>query len=329
MHSGRMDTLLLTRSEVTSLLEPAALLDALRGAFRAYSMCRTVDAMRVPVPLPAAEVPAGASGMLLAPGLVPGVPAYSVKVHAKFPGGDPAIRGVLVLHDLTNGAPLAIMESSHLTALRTGLAGALGADALARPGARTVAIIGAGAQGRSGLAALRLVRKIAAVRVLDPSGAAAERFSTDPASAGLNVYLATSLDDALDGADVAVTATWAREPFLFARHLRPGLHVTTLGPDQPGKCEVAADALRASRVVVDDRRLAIEMGAVGGAGLGTEAIHAELGEVLAGTVPGRTSMTEVTVFGSVGLAFQDLAAGWLAYTLAQERGIGRSLNLMG
>lgn len=327
-HSRSMNTLLLTRSDVAALLEPVVLLAALRDAFAAYSMRRTVDAMRVPVPLPAGEVPAGASGMLLAPGLVPGIPAYSVKVHAKFPGQDPPIRGVLVLHDLATGAPLAIMESSHLTALRTGLAGALGADALARTGSRTVAIIGAGAQGRSQLAALRLVRPIAAVRVLDPVPAAAEAFSADPACAGLDVHVAASLEEVLDGADLAVTATWARDPFLFARHMRAGLHVTTLGPDQPGKCEPAADALRAALVVVDDRGLAVQMGAVGGASLGPEVIHAELGEVLAGTRPGRTSDADVTVFGSVGLAFQDLAAGWLAYTRARERGIGHSLNLL-
>lgn len=324
-----MDTLLLTRSEVAALLEPAALLAALRGAFATYSTRRAVDAMRVPVSLPAGEAPAGASGMLLAPGLVPGIPAYLVKVHAKFPGQDPAIRGVLVLHDLATGAPLALMESSYLTALRTGLAGALGADVLARVDARTVAIIGAGAQGRSQLAALRLVRPVAAVRVLDPVPAATAAFAADPACAGLDVHIAATLEEVLDGADVAVTATWAREPFLFARHLRPGLHVTTLGPDQPGKCEVAADALRAALVVVDSRRIALEMGAVGGARLGPEAIHAELGEVLAGMRPGRRSAGDVTVFGSVGLAFQDLAAGWLAYTLARERGVGRSLDLMG
>jgi ornithine cyclodeaminase len=79
---------------------------------------------------------------------------------------------------------------------------------------------------------------------------------------------------------------------------------------------------------VDDRRLAVEMGAVGGAGLGPEAINAELGEVLAGTRPGRTDAQDITVFASVGLAFQDLAAGWLAYTLARRRGIGRGVDLL-
>jgi ornithine cyclodeaminase/alanine dehydrogenase-like protein (mu-crystallin family) len=119
-----METLMLTRSEVEQALSPTALLDALRSGFAAYSTQRSIDAMRVTVPLP--QQRAGASGMLLAPGLVPGIPAYSVKVHARFPGGDPAIQGVLILHDLETGAPLAILESSYLTALRTGFAGALG-----------------------------------------------------------------------------------------------------------------------------------------------------------------------------------------------------------
>lgn len=225
--------------------------------------------------------------MLLAPGLAHGIPAYSVKVHAKFPGSDPAIRGVLILHDLATGAPLGILESSYLTALRTGLAGALGADVLAVPAAHCAAIIGAGAQGRFQLAALRTVRSIDSVRVYDLSEEAIRRFLADPVCDGLKASAAASIDDVLDGAEIVVAATWAREPFLFRRHLRPGMHITTLGPDQPGKCEVAKDALEAALVVADDRDLAVEMGAVGGVGLGVEAIHAELGEVIAGARPGR------------------------------------------
>lgn len=321
-----METLILTRSEVEQALSPADLLDALRGAFAAYSTQRSIDAMRVPVPLP--QQRAGASGMLLAPGLVPGIPAYSVKVHAKFPGGDPAIQGLLILHDLETGAPLAILESSYLTALRTGLAGALGADVLALPDARCVAIIGAGVQGRSQLGALRMVREITSVKVFDSSPEAAQQFALDPTCAGLSVAVAHSMDDVLQGAHIAITSTWARQPFLFRRHLHPGLHITTLGPDQPGKCEVAAEALTAARVVVDDRKLAVEMGAVGGAGLSAAAIHAELGEVIAGLQPGRETPEQVTVFGSIGLAFQDLAAGWLAYSAARKMQRGRRINLL-
>jgi ornithine cyclodeaminase len=324
-----METLLLTRSEIERLLSPTAVLAALREAFAAYSSHRSVDSMRIPVPLPVDDVPEGASGMLLAPGLVPGIPAYSVKVHAKFPGGDPAIRGVLILHDLATGAPLAVMESSYLTALRTGLAGALGSDVLALPGARSVAIIGAGVQGRSQLSSLRLVRPIVSVRVLDPSPSARKAFMSDAACSGLDVSVANSVEEVLEGADVVITATWERTPFLFRRHLHPGLHITTLGPDQPGKCEVAADVLTTALVVVDDRQLAVSMGAAGGAGLGSDVIAAELGEVINGTKHGRLNPLQVTVFASVGLAFQDLAAGWLAYSLAREQGVGRALNFLG
>ncbi len=321
-----METLILTRSEVEQALSPAALLNALRGAFAAYSTQRSIDAMRVSVPLP--QQRAGASGMLLAPGLIPGIPAYSVKVHAKFPGGDPAIRGVLILHDLETGAPLAILESSYLTALRTGAAGALGADVLALPDARCVAIIGAGVQARSQLAALRVVRDIRSVQIFDSSMEAAQRFALDPACAGFRVAVADSVDAVMPGTHIAITSTWARQPFLFRRHLHPGLHITTLGPDQAGKCEVAAEAMAVARVVVDDRKLAVEMGAVGGAGLNAAAIHAELGEIIAGLQPGRETPEQVTVFGSVGLAFQDLAAGWLAYNAARGMQLGRRINLL-
>jgi ornithine cyclodeaminase len=323
-----MDTLLLTRSEIEQILTPPALLAALREAFAAYSTMRTIDSMRIPIPLPKESTPIGASGMVLAPGLVPGIPAYSVKVHAKFPGEDPAIRGILIIHDLSTGAPLAVLESSYLTALRTSLAGALGADVLAIPRVRCAAIVGAGVQGRSQLGALRMVRPIEAVCVFDVCADAIARFSSDPVCKDLEVTAAKSLEHALEGAHIVVTATWAQKPFLFRRHLSPGLHITTLGADQPGKCEVSAEALAAARIIVDDRKLALEMGAIGGAGLGMECIHAELGEVIAGRKAGRESDDQVTVFASVGLAFQDLVAGWLAYNLAIGQSLGRRINLL-
>jgi ornithine cyclodeaminase len=173
-----------------------------------------------------------------------------------------------------------------------------------------------------------MVRKLTSVQVFDSSLEAAQQFALDPACAGLNVAVADSVDDVVAGAHIAVTSTWAGQPFLFRRHLHPGLHITTLGPDQPGKCEIAAEALIAARVVVDDRKLALEMGAVGCAGLGAAAIHAELGEVIAGLKPGRETPEQVTIFGSVGVAFQDMAAGWLAYNSARKLQLGRGINLL-
>ncbi len=320
------ETLLLTRTDVVRLLDQQALRTALREAFIAYSLRRSVAAQRFVVPLPT-TAPAGSNGMLLAPGLIDGIPAYSVKVHAKFPAQKPAIKGVLALHDLQIGDLLALMDSTHLTAMRTGVAGALGTDALARPDAGTVAIIGAGAQGELQLRALAAIRRLEQVVVHDTYHAAAVAFCTKLGPAlDLPMRAEADLHKAVLAGDIVITATWAAAPFIDAAMLRPGTHVTTLGPDQPGKAEVAADALRAGLFVCDDPDLALSMGALGGVGLGRDAIHAELGEVLAGHKPGRPHARAITIFGSVGLAFQDLAAGWLVYQRARTEGVGTTVN---
>ena len=124
-------TLILNRAEIKALVSPREALEPMRDAFRLYSTQRTVPTLRVPSPLPA-PAPSDAGAMILVPGVVAGIPAYTVKVHAKYPAHDPAIQGVVILSSLETGAILAIMESGFLTAVRTGLAGAIAADVLAR-----------------------------------------------------------------------------------------------------------------------------------------------------------------------------------------------------
>jgi ornithine cyclodeaminase len=321
-------TLLLTRADVARLLDPAALRQALREAFIAYSCRRSIAAQRFVVPLPD-PAPAGSNGMLLAPGLIDGIPAYSVKIHAKYPAQRPAIKGVLLLHDLHAGNLLALMDSTHVTAMRTGIAGALGTDALARRGAGSVAIVGAGAQGELQLRSLAAIRQIESVVVHDTYNAAAVAFCAHLApELGLRMRAEPDLHKAVAASDIVIAATWAATPFVDAGMLRPGMHITTLGPDQPGKAELSADAIRAGRFVCDDRELAVAMGALGGVGLGREQVHAELGEVLAGIRPGRSHDLDVTIFGSVGLAFQDLAAAWLVYQRARAEGAGRVIDFL-
>ncbi|HZR81674.1 MAG TPA: ornithine cyclodeaminase family protein [Candidatus Binatia bacterium] len=317
-------TLLLARSDVEFLLDPAALVPALRAAFVAYSTGDGAKALRVRSPLPGPG-----TATVLFPGVAPGVPAYTVKVHAKFPRQQPAIRGVLCVHAAETGDLLAVMDSTYLTAVRTGLAGALAADVLARPDAVAVAIVGAGVQGAQQLRALAGMRAIARVRVFDT---AAERAAAFARAIGAELALAIEPSDsvvaAVRDAGIVLAATWAREPFLHAGMLAPGAHVTTLGADEPGKAEVAADVLRDAVFVCDDRALAVEMGALAGVGLGPEAVAAELGEVLAGRHPGRTSADQITVYGGVGLAFQDAVAAWAVLEAARERGVGREVDFL-
>jgi ornithine cyclodeaminase/alanine dehydrogenase-like protein (mu-crystallin family) len=319
-----MRTLLLTRSEVEALLDPAALVPDLRAAFQVYSADPALRAERV-----RASLPGPGTATVLFPGVAPGIPAYSVKVHAKFPDERPAIRGVLCLHDVGTGGLLAVMDSTHLTAVRTGLAGALAADVLARRDADTVAVVGAGVQGEHQLRSLAMLRPIRRVSVFDTVAERAAAFATRMAPAlGVPVAASGSVDAAVRDAGIVLAATWARTPFLLPGMLAPGTHVTTLGPDEPGKCEVSADVIRRAVFVCDDRRLAVAMGAIGGAGLGPNAIDAELGEVLAGVHPGRTAPEETTIYGGVGLAFQDVVAAWHVYRAARARAVSRAVDFL-
>ncbi|HYO55960.1 ornithine cyclodeaminase family protein [Archangium sp.] len=308
-----MSTLLLTRTDVVRHMEALTLLSEMREAFRADSESRSVEPQRARAPLH----DKGAA-LVVFPGTLPGIPAYTVKVHAKFPGRSPAIQGVVQLHDLETGALLAVMDSGHLTALRTGVVGALAADVLARQDASRVALIGAGAQASMQLKSLRLVRSLNHVRVFDVEVARAVDFSTRMYHAlNLPVRPAMSVEEAVEDADIVITATPSREPFLYPGMLRGGSHITALGADEPGKAEVSAGLLRQSTFFCDHRALNVAMGAPAGVGLGGEVIHAELGEVLAGTKQGRTDAGQVTIFGAVGLPFQDLVAAWHVYQVAR------------
>jgi ornithine cyclodeaminase/alanine dehydrogenase-like protein (mu-crystallin family) len=311
-----LSALLLSASDVRGSLDRRALLESLREAMKAYASGTQPRAKRTHSAIPAR---APHSVMIVFPGFVPGIPAYTVKINAKLPQSVPSVRGLISLHDLETGTVLAVMDSIAITAIRTALVGALAADALARESIRTVAVIGAGVQGREQLRALRLLRTFDSVRVFDthPERAAA---LIDEMRRELEVEFthAKSVGDAVQRADVVVTATWAKHAFLTRAMITPGAHITAIGADEPGKAELDRELLQAATFVCDDPDLAVEMGALAGVGLGHDAIHASLGEVLSGAKSGRTNDDEITVFGSVGLACQDLPAAWMAYQKAVE-----------
>lgn len=288
-------TLLLNRGDLTGLLDVDECLAALRAGFEATAS--RIPPQRVRTDLPGA---AGTATALI-PGLIDGIPAYTVKVNAKFPGATPALRGLVCLHDLATGELLAVLDSATITAWRTGLAAALGTHLLASPEARVTGVIGAGAQATlviRGLSALRPIDDLI-VHDLEPERARAfgGRTAATPAEVAAR-------------SDIVVLATWSRKPLLTANDIRPGQHLTSLGADEPGKAELAADLLHAARVVVDDVRLAITPGSL------------SLAEVIQGSAPGRTRDDEITVYAPVGLPWQDLALSWLAYEVARATGTG-------
>ena len=312
--------LILTAADVRRLLDREALLSALRAAFAEYSTRRTIPAQRAGSALPG---PGGRTVMVVFPGLLEGIPAFTVKVNTKIPGAARSVVGSIHLADLETGDVLAIMDSIVITAERTALAGALAADVLARRDTPRVAVIGAGTQGEAQVRALQLVRRVERVDVVDSVPGRAEQYAARVGPAlGVEVVVRDRVADAVRDADVIVTATWSKTPFLTRSMVRDGVHITAVGADEPAKGEVDADLISSSLFVCDDRDLAAAMGAIAGAGLGPGAIHAELGEIIAGVKPGRTRDDQITIFGTVGLAFQDLPAAWQVYTRARELGVG-------
>ncbi|MGH2586584.1 MAG: ornithine cyclodeaminase family protein [Dehalococcoidia bacterium] len=318
-------TLLLGRDDVVRLIRPADLVAPMARAFVDYTHETGPRALRLASPLPGAH----GTATVLFPGTAVGIPVYSVKVHSKFPNAQPPIRGILCLFDVNSGDLLAVMDSTLVTAVRTGIAGAMAADILARPDARAVTLVGAGTQGEWLLRALALIRPIERVRAYDLDDGRARVFATRlQADLNLPIEACDSLTAALAGAAIVLTATWARSPFLTRALVAPGSHISTMGPDEPGKFEVAGELLRDAVVICDDRTLAVSMGVAQGVGLGTDVIDGELGEVLAHVHPGRSSDDQVTVFGGVGLAFQDAVAAWQVYLAARENGQGHEIDLL-
>jgi alanine dehydrogenase len=312
-------TLLLSRSDLEQLLDIRACLEALRQGFLAVPSGITAQRVR-------ADLPGPGTATVLIPGLVDGVPAYSVKVNAKFPQSQPALRGVVCLHDAGTGELLAVLDSATVTAWRTGLSAALGTHVLARPSACTVAVIGAGAQSdlvMRGLATLRAWERLT-VCDLDPgrAGLFARRHAAAAAAA------AADPRDAARDADVVVLATWSRTPLLDDGDVMPGAHVTSLGADEPGKAELTPALLKAGRVFVDDVSLALTAGALGTAALSAADAIGTLSQVLQGAVPGRQTDDDLTIYTPVGLPWQDLALAWAAYRHARATGLGREFDFL-
>jgi len=313
-------TLLLGADDLSSLIGVRAGIAALLEGFAASPAAGPAP-QRIRQALPAP----GSIAVLL-PGLLPGIPAYTVKVNAKYPGSDPAIRGVICLHDLHTGALLALLDSGYITAWRTGLSAALATHLLARADAPTLGVIGAGAQARVTLHGLASLRAVERVVVYDTDPDQAVRAAETWRRAGLACSIAGDVREVPGTADMVVTATWSRTPLFEASRVRPGTHVTSLGADEPGKNELDPQLLRLARLFVDDIDLAASSGALAGTGLEPDDVAGTLSQVITGAVPGRNDAADLTVYSPVGMPWQDLALSWAAYQAASQAGAGTDFD---
>lgn len=256
--------------------------------------------------------------------IMPGNPARGLDTH----------QGTVTLFDGTTGVPRAVLDASAVTSVRTAAVSAVATRVLAREDARVLAILGSGVQGRAHLEALAPVRAFEEVRVFAPNRAHAEGVVDGHATAtGDRAIVAGAAEEAVRGADVVVLATSAREPVVRRDWLTPGTHVNAIGASVPSSRELDVETVAACALFCDSReslrseageyRLAVEQGAIAG----ENHVRGELGEVLAGSAPGRRDPEELTVFRSLGLAVEDLAAAERALARARELGIGTEVAL--
>lgn len=313
--------LVITGDQVAGLLDMGACISLMRTALTALGTDRARQMVRPVLPLHGRNV----LGMM---------PAYDqasevagVKVLSVFPdnyhSGRPSHQGLILLFETRGGAVKAVVDAEAVTAIRTAAASAAATDALARPDADHLAILGTGVQARQHLEAMARVRQLRTVSVWDRQPDRAEAFARYARTAiGLPVSAYATVAEATADADIICTVTAATEPILFAPDVKPGAHVNAVGSCTPKARELGSDLVAAGRVFVDwlpaalkeagDLLLAIADGAV------TEShVLGAVGSVLAGELPGRTSPTEITVFESLGQAVQDLLAADYVFAALQ------------
>jgi ornithine cyclodeaminase/alanine dehydrogenase-like protein (mu-crystallin family) len=319
--------LLLTEADVRGLISMHDLVPLMREALAAFSSGHVVQPVRLGLQLGARPAIFG-----VMPAYMAAPPALGAKLVTVFKEnvarGLPTHLATIVLLSPDTGELLAVMDGRYITEARTAAASAVSVDLLARSDASTLAILGSGVQARSHLEALPLVRPVAHVRVWSPTPSHLAQFVADAASLSpARVEAAPSAEAAVRGADVIVLAVSSTTPALADRWVRSGAHVVSLGGIRPNQREMDPALVVRARLFVDSRAAALaESGDVLlgiQEGLFTERhVRGELGDLVRGSIAGRTSDADVTLFKSLGLAVEDVAAAELAYRRARERGVG-------
>lgn len=326
---------LLSRADIQKSLSMLDAIAIVRDAFAQLSTQQATVPVRVPISIPQHD-----GITLFMPAHLHTSDALAVKivsVHNQNPAKNlPLIHALVVVIDATTGKPLAAMEGSYLTALRTGAGSGVATDLLARRDAKIAAILGAGVQGRMQLRAIAAVRHLERVYVYDTIPNQVEKFIADVRGApGIpsDLHAATFPRDAVYDADIICTATTSTQPVFDGRELKPGVHINAIGAYTPAMREVDETTLkRASKIVIDHRAsalaeagdllIAMKNGAI------TEAnLYAEIGEIAAGKKPGRERDEEITFYKSVGNAVQDASVARAIYDAAVREGLGIEVEL--
>jgi len=322
------------QADVPRLLPMATCIPLVAEALKSLARGDAVQPLRSVIRLPGRNAVFATMPACVGQPLVTGV-----KVITVFPDNHGTLldshQGAVLLFDSDRGSLLAILDATSITEIRTAAASGAATDALARPDARTLAILGSGVQASGHLAAMRAVRPISKVSVWSRDPKHARAFAAaESAVHGIPVEAKERAEEAVRGADIVCTATSATEPVLHGAWLSPGAHLNAVGACVPASRELDTAAVARARVFVDRRESALHEAGdlvipIREGAFGPDHIAAEIGEVLLGRVPGRRSLEEITLFKSLGLAIEDLAAARHVYEAAVAAGIGEVIALGG
>jgi ornithine cyclodeaminase/alanine dehydrogenase-like protein (mu-crystallin family) len=325
---------IINQAEVLQLLPMSECIDVMAEALKTLARGNAILPLRPVMWLPEKV---GALGMM--PSYLGDFKTMGLKVVSVFPGNHgtqyDSHQGAVMLFETEHGRLLAIVDASEITAIRTAATTAVATQLLARAQAGDLAILGSGIQARTHLEAMRLVRPLRRVRVWSRNLDHARQFAEREARRhGLQIEPVETAQAAVTGADIICTTTAARQPVLLGDWLAPGAHVNAVGSSVAFTRELDTAAVVKSRLFVDRRESTIneagdflfpkQEGAIG-----DDHIQGEVGELLLGTRPGRTSAEEITLFKSLGLAVEDLAAAHHIYQQALAKGLGLSVELGG
>ena len=327
-----MKPLILDEHAVAGLIRMGDLVDLMQQALADFSAGRAIQPVRAALPIERHQ-----SILAVMPGYLEGSDALAVKVVSLAPQnaerGIPTHLATILLHNPVTGELIAILDGRLITEMRTAAVSAAAARALARPEARSLAILGSGVQARSHLEALRLVRKVERVRVWSPTPARREAFAREESERWQTpIEVCKTAEAAVRGADLVVTATSSREAVVRGEWLEAGAHVTAVGACRPSWRELDGEAVRRAAVYVDSRAAArVEAGdlllAASEGAIGENHLRGEIGELFEGRVPGRCTDVEITLFKSLGLAVEDAATALHVYRLARAAGVGVEVEI--
>jgi alanine dehydrogenase len=330
-------TLLLTGRQVKKLLEMQEVLGAVENAFRHKGMKKVQMPPKIYLFYDKYD-----GDLRTMPSYVEDEDVSAVKIVNVHPQnakshGMRTVMGLLVLVSPHTGAPLAIMDATHITDMRTGAASAIASKYMARPDPKVLAIIGAGNQAKTQMLALMTqYGRFEEVRLYDmmhdKSKATSRQFRRKYGDLLGKVRAVSSAKDAVVGADMIVTATSSRAPIVMNDWVKDGAHINCIGADAPGKQELSPAILKRARVIVDDWEQASHSGEINvplsRGEVVVSDIDGEIGDVVIGQKPGRLNDSEVTVFCSTGLAIQDSLTAKIVYEAAMKNNVGRSVQIV-